>query len=67
MANHKGEIVNYRVVGPDEFDLSKGWISLDSPVGRALIGTRKGDEVRVRVPKGEATYTVISYRYHPAA
>ena len=58
-----GEVVDYRIVGADEFDLSKRWISLDSPVARALIGKRQGDEVSVRRPKGEIVYTVIGYRY----
>ena len=67
LEDEDGEVVTYRVVGPDEFDLSKGWISLDSPVGRALIGKREGDDVHVRVPKGTAVYTVIAYRYHAGA
>ncbi len=61
-----GDMATYRIVGPDEFDVSKGWISLDSPVARALIGKREGDEVRVRRPKGEILYTVVAYRYQQA-
>jgi transcription elongation factor GreB len=63
LEDEEGEVVEYRIVGPDEFDLSKGWISLDSPVAAALIGKRQDDDVRVKRPKGDILYTVISYRY----
>jgi transcription elongation factor GreB len=53
----------YRIVGADESDLEKGYISLDSPVARALLGKREGDEVTIKVPKGEVIYTVIGVEY----
>ena len=53
----------YRIVGADESDLSTGWISIDSPVARGLLGKRTSDEVTVRVPKGEVTYTIVGVRY----
>src|SRR5262245_38655256 len=40
-----GATVTYRVVGADESDAARGWISIDSPVARALMGKREGDEV----------------------
>ena len=58
-----GGEVTYRIVGPDELDASRGWISIDAPMARALIGKRDGDEVLVRRPKGDATYTIIGVRY----
>ena len=54
----------YRLVGPDEFDAKAGLISLDSPMGRALIGRELGDEVVVRRPKGDAHYSVEAIEYH---
>jgi transcription elongation factor GreB len=63
LEDEDGEVVGYRIVGPDEFDMSKGWISLDAPVAKALIGKRGGDDVIVRRPKGDIVYTVIAYRY----
>ncbi|MCG8419806.1 MAG: transcription elongation factor GreB [Proteobacteria bacterium] len=60
-----GAAAEYRLVGPDEFDASKGWISIDSPVGRALLGKKVDDEVTVRRPKGEIVYTILSVRYEP--
>ncbi len=50
-------------MGPDEFDAASLRISVDSPVGRALMGRRKGDEVLVRRPKGEVEYTILSIDY----
>jgi transcription elongation factor GreB len=58
-----GNCATYRIVGADEFDVDRGWISIDSPVAKALIGKRRGDDVVVRRPKGEITYTVIAIRY----
>jgi transcription elongation factor GreB len=62
-----GEQIEYRIVGPDEFDAARGWISMDSPLGRALLGKRLDDEVRVQSPAGAKTYTVVAVRYEPAA
>ena len=58
-----GDEVEYRIVGPDESDLEKGWISMDAPVARALMGKRDGDDVTVRRPKGDITYTIVGIRY----
>jgi transcription elongation factor GreB len=53
----------YRIVGADESDLEQGFISIDSPVARALLGKRDGDEVTVRVPKGDVVYTISGVEY----
>ena len=53
----------YRLVGPDEFDAKAGLISVDSPVARAVLGKREGDEVTVARPKGPATFTITDVRY----
>jgi len=58
-----GDEHTYRIVGADESDMAKRFISIDSPVARALLGKRAGDEVVVRVPKGEVTYTVVRVEY----
>lgn len=65
LEDEDGEEMTYRIVGPDETDSDAGAISMDSPVGRALIGRREGDEVVVRKPKGDAHYTVLAVRYRP--
>ena len=53
----------YRLVGPDETDVEHGLISVESPMGRALLGSEEGAEVTVRRPAGPATYTVIQIAY----
>lgn len=60
----EGTQVVYQLVGPDETDLKRGQISVDSPVGRALVGKKAGDAVVVMRPRGEVEFTVngIAYR-----
>jgi transcription elongation factor GreB len=58
-----GEEFRYRIVGPDEFDVSRGFISMDSPMGRALMGKREGDDVVVQRPAGKAVFTILDVRY----
>ncbi len=58
-----GEARTWRIVGADESDLDQGYISMDSPVARALFGKRAGDEIIVRVPRGDVGYTVTAIVY----
>lgn len=58
-----GATSRYRIVGPDEIDPTRGWISVDSPVARALLRRSIGDEVRVRLPTGETTLQIMDIRY----
>jgi transcription elongation factor GreA len=53
-----GEIKKYRIVGAEEADVSKGKISVTSPVARALINHEVGDEVKVNAPAGTRTYEI---------
>jgi transcription elongation factor GreA len=53
----------FRLVGADEANPQKGWISIQSPVGRALVGKQSGDTVEVRVPKGTMTYEIVSVSF----
>ncbi|HUS68879.1 MAG TPA: transcription elongation factor GreB [Kofleriaceae bacterium] len=57
-----GTEASYRLVGPDEADAKQGLVSIDSPVGRALLGRKEGDEVVVATPKGAITLTVVEVR-----
>lgn len=52
----------YQLLGPYESDPDKGRISVTSPLGQALIGTRVGDEVRVRTPKGVQEFEILEIR-----
>ena len=53
----------YRIVGPDETDAKAGFISIDSPLARALLRRRVGDEVAVELPGGARTYVILSVDY----
>jgi transcription elongation factor GreB len=63
LEDEDGNQIEYRIVGPDEFDVSAGKISMDSPVARALMGKALDDEVTVRRPKGDIVYTIVAIRY----
>ena len=56
----RGGTRRHRIVGPDEFDLAPGYISMDSPLGRALLGRRLDDEVRVELPGGEQALVITT-------
>lgn len=58
-----GEEVTYQIVGIDEADIAKRKISISSPVARALVGKKTGDEVVVRTPKGSTTFEVTQIAY----
>jgi transcription elongation factor GreB len=59
----EGGVRRHRIVGPDEFDREPGFISMDSPLGRALLGKRVGDSLEVVLPAGVlcAEITAIDY------
>jgi len=54
---------HYRLVGPDEFDLASGRLSIDSPLARALLGKRVDDEVSFHSPGGERELLLTALRY----
>lgn len=54
---------DYRIVGTDESDPSRGRISVDSPMARALLNREVEDEVRVQTPKGMMTYRIVAVQY----
>lgn len=63
LINEDDEQVRYRIVGPDEWNVKIGDISIDSPMARALIGKQVDDEIVVKTPDGERIYDVISIDY----
>lgn len=63
LEDEEGEQVEYRLVGPDETDAAKRFISIDSPVGRALLRKKLDDEVTVKRPKGDTTFVIMAIRY----
>jgi len=63
LEDEDGHQTTYQVVGPDELDTKGGRISIESPIGRALIGKAVGDAVVVRRPRGEIELTVLEIHY----
>jgi transcription elongation factor GreB len=63
--NEEGTESTYRLVGPDEFDLARGYLSIDSPMARALLGKRIDEEVGVRTPEGWTHVVITGIRYEP--
>ncbi|MFG6139194.1 transcription elongation factor GreB [Halomonas sp. B23F22_10] len=64
LEDEHGEEMRLRIVGHDETDTGKHWISVDAPLAKALLGRPLDDEVTVTAPGGETTYiiTEIDYR-----
>ncbi|WP_462115819.1 transcription elongation factor GreB [Lysobacter xanthus] len=58
-----GEMLRYRLVGPDEAEPSQGDISIDSPVARALLKKRVDDEVDVHLPAGPRRVAIVDVSY----
>lgn len=63
--DEKGEERTYRLVGPDEFDLDRGLLSVDAPLGRSLLGRKDGDLVSVARPAGRVELTVVAVSWEP--
>lgn len=57
----------YTLLGPDEADHTKGTISIESPVGRALLGKQRGDEVLVDIPRGRVEYEIVEVCFYGSA
>jgi transcription elongation factor GreB len=53
----------YRIVGPDETDAATGWISIDSPLARALLKKRIDDEFSVELPGGITRFVLVDVSY----
>jgi transcription elongation factor GreA len=54
-----GEDVEYQLVGPDESDIGQGRISISSPLGKAILGRKPGDELTIQVPGGKRVYELV--------
>lgn len=63
LEDEKGKQRRYRIVGPDEFDLEQGKISMDSPLARAMLKKQIDDEVVVRSEQGEQVYYITGIEY----
>ena len=67
LENEQGDIVRYRIVGPDEIDTKNHHITIDSPMARALIGKMVDDEVSVKTPSGNKIWFINQISYTPFA
>ena len=65
LERHDGVEVRYRIVGPDETEAASGHISMDSPLGRALLGKPLDAQVAVMLPTGTTTFTIVAVDYPP--
>jgi len=63
IGDDKGESKTYRIVGPDETDASKGLISVDSPLARALLKRAEGEVVTAQLPGGETEFEIVKVSY----
>ena len=57
------QTVDYKIVGEDEADLTKGKISVTSPIARALIGKEEGMSVDIKTPGGQVSYEILEVKY----
>ncbi len=63
LEDETGKVSVFRIVGGDEVDGAQGWISIDSPVAKALMQRTVDDEVTVRTAKGERAYVIVDVCY----
>jgi transcription elongation factor GreB len=67
LEDENGRVSKFQLVGPDEFDVAAGRISIDSPLGRALVGRALGESFVLERPKGATSYTVLEIHYETDA
>lgn len=63
VSGENGDTATYRIVGPDEADATRGAISMDSPLAKALHRKRVNDEVNVAIGDGSSTVTILDISY----
>lgn len=63
LKDEAGTCTRHRIVGPDEFDLAPGYVSMDAPLARSLLGKRLDDEVTLRTPAGERNVLIVAIDY----
>ena len=61
--NQRGEESRYRIVGVDETDIDRDWVSWLSPIAKALLNARLGERVRIKLPGGEEQLEIVGVVY----
>jgi len=67
LEDEAGNESRHRIVGPDEFDMADGYISMDAPLARALMRKALDEEFTVELPGGPRTYVIVDIRYEAPA
>lgn len=67
LVNRNNGIKKYRLLGPDEINPSKNHISIDSPMGKAILGKKVGDEIEINSPSGMHHYQILGIEYRQPA
>ncbi|NQU65160.1 MAG: transcription elongation factor GreA [SAR324 cluster bacterium] len=60
---NSGETKTWKIVGEDESNIEEGEISIQSPIAKALLGKEEGDDVVIKVPRGDVEVEIISVKY----
>ena len=63
LETESGDEVSYRIVGADEIDPARGYISVDSPMARALLGKSEDDDFSVDLPEGRSEFVLLRIQY----
>ena len=63
LEDQEQNILKYKIVGPDELDPRKGHISIEAPLGRALLGKDVDSEIEINSPEGHKLYYVLAIDY----
>jgi transcription elongation factor GreB len=65
LQDDRGVRRRYRIVGPDEFDMEPEYISMDSPIARALLGRRLDEAIEVGLESGPTRLCIVAIEYRP--
>ncbi len=65
LENEAGELSEIRIVGSDEFDPKLGWISLESPMAKSLLGKSKETSIFLNLPDGQTEFYIVDVSYSP--
>ena len=65
LENEQGELSEIRIVGSDEFDPKLGWISLESPMAKSLLGKSKETSIFLNLPDGQTEFYIVDVSYSP--
>lgn len=63
LEDDEGKQTRHRIVGPDEFDMASGYISMDAPLARALMGKSLDEEITVMLPGGSRSLVIVEISY----